>query len=329
MSDLYHIPNDDGKTYRLKKFVEYQHEVPSTHYRFVAQYCKDEKMDKNAIVNMAFLLSATYSEITTVFIAELLKEYSYEQIWAAFADKLNFGSARKYMKMEDRFVIVMAEWEEYTKRNYYEYIKRLESRDPIYTYNNIQNDITKLNGVGRFASETFLELIVFMKDALEINVRQPARLEWKTRANLTSGIYNIFYEDEKANEFDKTGKVTKEQEAYLTIKLKKIQQAIHQTYPEQDSEIAMFIGKICSFRNLFKGARYGGFHHDRELGVIKAYQEDFPKYERVWQHCYQIRKEIFAHRLLGELNGWDGIRKDRKKLWLTTGRTGAEDERPN
>ena len=88
----------------------------------------------------------------------------------------------------------------------------------------------------------------------------------------------------------------------------------------------MFIGKICSFRNLFKNARYGGFHHDRQLQVIKEYEKVLPEYEYLWKECYDLRKTMFDKRFLGELNGWNGIRKERKKLWLTTGLTGAEKE---
>ena len=110
----------------------------------------------------------------------------------------------------------------------------------------------------------------------------------------------------------------------LTKKLKVIQAEIGKTYPEQNNEICMFIGKICSFRNLFKNARYGGFHHDRELEVLKQYEKDFPSYNSLWKQCYKIRLDIFPHHLLGELNGWEGIRKERKKLWLTTGKTGVE-----
>ena len=32
------IPNDSGHPYRLDKFVEYQHNVPSIHYRTLGQY---------------------------------------------------------------------------------------------------------------------------------------------------------------------------------------------------------------------------------------------------------------------------------------------------
>lgn len=166
--------------------------------------------------------------------------------------------------------------------------------------------------------------MVLMKDDLGLNVKEPATLDWKNCSNLTSGTYNIFYEDEKANEYDRTGVVTDLEKAYLTLKIKQIQKRIAETYPEQNNEISVFVGKICSFRNLFKGARYGGFHHDRQLGVLKNYEAAFPEFDDLWRHCYEIRREIYPHKLLGELNGWDGIRKDRKKLWLTKGLTGVE-----
>ena len=166
----------------------------------------------------------------------------------------------------------------------------------------------------------------YLKDYLGISIKEPTKIDWKNCANLTSGIFNIFYEDEKANEFDKTKKVTPLEIKYLSTKLSAIQKSIQGTYPEQDSEISMFIGKICSFRNLFKNARYGGFHHDRQLGVLKQYEVDFSQYSYLWEECYKLRKDIFPSRFLGELHGWDGIRKERKKIWLTTGKTGVENE---
>ena len=49
MSDIYHIPNDDGKYYRLEKFVEYQHEVPSIHYRFLGEYIKKHRFAEDGL----------------------------------------------------------------------------------------------------------------------------------------------------------------------------------------------------------------------------------------------------------------------------------------
>lgn len=317
MSDLYHIPNDDGKTYRLRKFVEYQHEVPSIHYRFLGEWVKKNCLCKEEALDMCWLMSVTYSELTCILIFELLKKHSTVEIWTKYKKKLNFGSARKHAKNNDLFVPLMEGWKGVK-------LDDCVTEDPALTYRNFYARVSRLKNVGRFAADLFMEMIVYLAGYLGISAKEPLLIDWKNCANLTSGIYNIFYEDERANEFDRTKKVSKEERLFLTRKLMLIQEEIKKTYPTQDADISMFIGKICSFRNLFKNARYGGFHHDRQLGVLRQYEKDFPEYSVIWGRCYGLRKEIFPHRFLGELNGWSGIRKERKKLWLTTGETGAE-----
>jgi hypothetical protein len=326
MSDIYNIPHDDGKTYRLKKFVEYQHEVPSIHYRFLGEYIKRNKISKDETINLCWYMAITYNEITCILLLRLFSGMDEDEIWEKYKPFLNFGSARKYAKNNNQFPDMIKSWKKQTLGNPLEYIKSLEDeQNPEITYKNIQAALRNIPNCGRFSSDLFLETITYLQDYVEIHIKEPFVLDWKNCANLTSGIYNIFYEDERANEFDKTHKLTSIDTSYLSKKLRIIQQEIQKTYPEQNSEIAMFIGKICSFRNLFKNARYGGFHHDRQLGVIKQYELDFPQYSDIWQDCYKLRFDIFPHRFLGELNGWDGIRKERKKIWLTTGFTGVEE----
>lgn len=324
MSDIYHIPNDNGKDYRLNKFVEYQHEVPSIHYRFLGKYIKKHGFNKDTTVNFCFLMSVTYNELTCLLLHEMLKVYSPEEIWKRYKQKLSFGSARKYAKNNDQFVDLINQWNMTTNNMPFEWLNCQILPSEEQTCVNIQRNIQNINNVGRFASDLFIEMLVYLKEYLGIKIKEPTTIDWGNCANLTSGIFNIFYEDEKANEFDKTKKVTPLEIKYLSSKLSIIQKSIQKTYPEQDSEISMFIGKICSFRNLFKNARYGGFHHDRQLGVLKQYEIDFPEYDYLWKECYDLRQQIFPKRFLGELNGWDGIRKERKKIWLTTGKTGVE-----
>lgn len=325
MSDIYNIPNDDGKTYRLKKFVEYQHEVPSIHYRFLGEYIKKHSLSKDETVDQCFLMLVTYNELTCILLAELLKTQSPQEIWDRYKDKLAFGSARKYVKNNDQFVQLISDWRSMNNNMPFNWLKSQILPSGEQTCINIQLQLKNVHNVGRFASDLFIETLVYMKGYLGIDITEPAGIDWKNCANLTSGIFNIFYEDERADLFDKTKKVSNQDVSYLTSRLMIIQKAIEETYPDQDSEISMFIGKICSYRNLFKGARYGGFHHDRQLGVLKQYEKDFPEYRELWDECYGLRKEIFPARFLGELNGWDGIRKERKKLWLTTGKTGVEE----
>lgn len=325
--DLYHIPNDDGTNYRLYKFVEYQHEVPEIHYRFLARWILKNGYGLDRTVNLSWLLSATYNEITSVILDDFLlnKGMPPDFIWERYKDKLDFGSARKYTKNCDWFVPLMKQWEIVTAGKPYKWLKSLEEKNGNETYYNITKTLRKMRFVGRFSADLFIELIVYMRDFLKINIREPAEIDWINGSNLTSGVFNIFYEDEKALEYEKTGNISDEDLESLPQLLLCIQSEISKTYPRQDPDITMFIGKICSFRNLFKAARYGGFHHDRELGVIKTYERIFPEVSNLMSESYEIRREIFPKKFLGEYGGWDGIRKERKKLWLRKGLTGVED----
>lgn len=325
MKDLYNIPKDNQIDYRLRKFVEYQHEVPSIHYRFLGEFIIENELSKDDIIWLAWLISVTYNEITCVYLYKLIKDkmnFDYEKYWKQEKERTIFGSAKLWVKRKDLFAPLMNEFNQKTKGRYWDWFISHIAGTPTETYRNIYNDIVSIKQSSRLGADFFLELIVHLKDYLGIEIEEPFTIDWKKCANLTSGILNIFYEDEKANEFDRSGKIYDED--FLYRGLKTIQQEIQKTYPEQNAEVPQFIGKICSFRNLFKGARYAGYHHDRQLEWIRDYQKLYPQHKAIWKECYFIRKTIFPMRFLGEWGGWTGIRKERKKLWLKYGLTGAE-----
>lgn len=326
MSDLYHIPHDDGKTYRLKKFVEYQHEVPPVHYPLIAEKLNRDKADDNDIVNTCWIQSATYNELTTLLIRALLKEKSAKTIWDEYEQKLVFGSARAWVKRDKAFPELMDYWRRATNNSPAKYVMDRAKGREVENYRAVYRAVRGIPWAGRFATDLFCEGLVYMKGRLGIDIKEPSTIDWKNGNNLTPCVYNIFYEDERANLYDKKKTVSATEQAYLSRKIRLIQQEIHKTYPDQDADIALFSGKLCSFRNLFKGARYGGFHHDRQLGVLIQYEKDFPEMSDLWDECYDIRASIYPDRFLGEKHGWSGIRKERKKLWLKTGKTGAENE---
>lgn len=326
MGDLYSIPHDDGRTYRLKKFVEYQHEVPSIHYRFIGEWIKRNNYSPERAVDMCWYMCVTYNEITCALMDQVIhaEGKTAQEFWDNYGEIMKVGSARKHVKLCGRFILLMKQWEKATRGKPYEWLKALEDADPQKTLRNVHNALCSMKEVARFASDLFIESVSYIKDYLSFNIGEPQELDWINCANLTSGTYNIFYEDERAERFDKTKKIPQSEYAYLTQCLEEIQREIHETYPEQQCTIYSFVGKICSFRNLFKAARYGGFHHDRELGWIREYEKTLPQYKTLWNDCYKLRSKIFQHHLLGELNGWTGIRKERKRLWLDRGMTGVE-----
>lgn len=331
--DLYHIPGDTGGDWRLNKFVEYQHEVPSIHYRVLGEYIKRYVPDFDDAVMMCWYMSSTYNEVTCILLQEVfdwhkltpgtVTEYC-QEFWDVYKPLLEFGSSRKYAKNMDWFPQLMEDFIRLTKRKPFKWLSQQQGSSPVDSYHRLVSAVMHIPHVGRFAADLFLESVMYLKDFFGLSYKEPSKLDWKHCSNLTSGLLNIMYLDQEANDFDKTGKISVPEDD-LRKELKTLQCAIQEKYPDQENDINLFIGKICSFRNLFKGTRYGGFHHDRELGWIKLYQKRFPAHKFLWKRLYKLRKQMFPTRFLGELCGWEGIRKERKKLWLTEGLTGVEE----
>lgn len=331
--DLYNIPGDTGGDWRLQKFVEYQHEVPSIHYRVLGEYIKRHQIEKNRSVLMCWYMSCTYNEVTCVLMNELikpkrLKHKAYiDTFWEEYKSKLDFGSSRKYAKNMDWLPDLLFEFFKHVQGQPYNWIKSFP--DGEIGYAQLYEDISKLKYVGRFAADLFMESVLYLNDYFETGFVEPEKLDWKNCSNLTSGLLNIFYMDEEANLYDKTGKLPVSEDL-LNEYLLEVKNAIYCSYPDQRGDgVNLFVGKICSFRNLFKNSRYGGFHHDRELGVLREYEKTLPEYGYIWKKLYELRQDMFPRHLLGELNGWDGIRSERKKLFLSKGLTGVENETMN
>ena len=325
------IPNDTGHPWRLNKFIEYQHQVPSIHYRTLGAYINKHKLTQDDAIFLSWLMSVTYNEITCMLIFESLdwktmtldnvKEY-----WKENKEVLNFGSARKYAKNMDWFVPLIGSFMKLVKRNPYKWLRDFKCVYPTDTYTRINRAVLGIEYVGRFSADLFMEMIVHLSrlKVIGIQVEEPLQLDWKNCSNLTSGLLNIFYKDAAADVFDKTHHIAPSDIEYLNRKILQVQKSVQEVYPEQDCDLMMFVGKICSFRNLFKSSRYGGFHHDRQLGVLKEYEKALPNRKSVWEDVYELRKAMFNPKLLGERGNWSGIRKERKKLWIEKGETGVE-----
>lgn len=316
----------------MNKFVEYQHEVPSIHYRVLGEYIKRYVHDIDDAVMMCWYMSATYNEVTCVLLQEIFDwrsltpstvESYCKRFWTKYKQFLEFGSARKYAKNMDWFPVLMEQFIRKTKKHPYRWLKSVSTGSPIEAYLSVYSAISSMKYTGRFATDLFMESILYLQDYFGLVYKEPSKLDWKKCSNLTSGLLNICYEDEAANEFDKTGKLVFPPE-YLHKQLLTVQHGISEVYPEQEDDINLFIGKLCSFRNLFKSSRYGGFHHDRELGWLNSYKQTLPIFDTLWQRIFKLRKVMFDERFLGELHDWSGIRPERKKLWLREGLTGVE-----
>lgn len=326
------IPHDTGYPWRLDRFVEYQHRVRSIHPITLCEYANRRGLDEDDCIFLSWLMCVTYSEITAIYMFEkidwrTMTEESLEKFWTENKPNLIFGSARKHAKNQNWFVPLLKSFSEIIAPNPSAWLKAFWEEDVVETYEHVEKAIRKIRYIGRFAADLFLEmLIAFNKlGRTSLELEQPAELDWKNCANLTSAVFNVLYMDEEADQFDKTGKIAPEHFSLLNAEIQNIQKAIQKRYPEQESSVPLVVGKLCSFRNLFKASRYGGFHHDRQLGNIKKYEQSYPQDKELWDMCYAMRSFLFHESLLGEVGGWDDIRKEMKKLFVQEGKTGVEE----
>lgn len=74
---------------------------------------------------------------------------------------------------------------------------------------------------------------------------------------------------------------------------------------------------LCFFRKLFKGTRYLGYYADRQLTECLATAHIVQKTCGV--DIWKLRELTTPEHLRGEVGGWNGIRKEKYKTFLTTG----------
>ena len=325
------IPNDTGHPYRLNKFIEYQHKVPPIGPATYIAWAKRLNMSPSACVMLAWFNSMSYCEITAIYLFYMLpyqdvrKQYV-QEFWNDNKEYLIFASARKYVKNMDWFIPLMFQFMRAIKRQPFRWLTEISGKgNAEQKYDNVYKFLMKWQYMGRFSVELFTDAIVQMsREGLLGDLQFKAHeFDWRHGSNITSGMLNMFYKDQEAEDFDKSGKLPLELQQYLEHKIVEVQKAVKKAYPEQDTSISVITPKMCSYRNLFKGSRYGGYHHDRQLEQLLHYQRVYGD-SPLWSTLFKLREEIFVPELLGEIGGWTGVRKERKKLWLNEGRTGVE-----
>jgi hypothetical protein len=330
------IPKDDGKSYRLKKFVQYQQEVPPVHRAILIDYAKEKNLNSNDLIRIAWLMSNTYHELTALLMFEEVpfsnQYYKNFKIWyLKNENKIQFGSAKKYNAMNQRFLTTIEFYEKNYGKDSFKIFKSItKDLDPKKNYESLIRFNQSCKNHGRFSSDLFNEIVMMyqQENMLDSNIKSNEIFDWENCANLTSSVLNLLYRDDLADRFD-AKKMSKSElkilEPCLNLKVKEIKKEIEYTY-QKKIDTAMFITKLCSFRNLFKNNRYGGFHHDRQLEYLLKYNKDFPDKKNLWKDVLKFRKKNYKAHFLGEINGWTGVRKKRKKIWTTTGMTGVEIE---
>jgi hypothetical protein len=329
------IPNDLGGDWRIDKFVDYQHFVPPIYQSTLTQYAIDNQLNDRDCTVLSWYMSVTYSEISAIWMHQVLpisELHKADDWFEKHKDIMIFGSSKKYNRYKGRFNYLMKQFLDVygtePEKKLYEVIGTGTEKE---MYDRALKQNLAIKECGRFSAELFNECCLFLSEAGFMNAKMssPNSVDWDKGANLTSCMFNLLRRDDLADGYDKLGKLTDEMKTYIPLfnsELIRIRDKIWTKYPERQVDIPLFTPKLCSFRNLFKCTRYAPFHADRQLEHIRKYEEWYPELSHIWDGLFDIRSKTMPVHFLGEKNNWNGIRKERKYLWVNRGLTGVEPE---
>lgn len=309
--DLYNIPGDKGGSWRRQKFLEYAIGAPTVCHPTILAYARRNGWSKDEIVTASFLHCLFYEELTAIYGVDRFSTdlSSAGDFWNSHTPHTN-PDKRRVISM-NLYPAAIQSWLTITEGHPHEWVSQFTTRKDL------RKGITSVRNIGGFSADLFENCIYAA--GYKLDTRYP---EWKATPQLAIGMCHILYKDGKADGIRSTKVVTTRDEEHLWRHFETLCTEMERVYPGNPPD--KWYTKLCSWANLFQGTRYGGYHHDRQLENLHWHESHFPDGEDIWKQVYKIRKRLWKPHMLGELHDWDGIRPERKKLWLREGLTGVE-----
>lgn len=260
------------------------------------------------LYELAYFFSITYCvESAVVLFLNKKQVFSCIPAWVAEnKHSLVFQSDRKYIRMKDSFQRCLISFQK--GDNVDQFLNKVT-----------QNGIIKLSKAipyvsswelfGRFSAYLFLETFVELSGYPIENTK----MDWRANSTATSGLMNVFGLDNAASNWDKSRKLNIPIED-LDKMLNTLISAIART--GGSTNVTEIETSLCAYRKFYKGSRYNGYYLDRMLEEIYTMQKDYPE---ISSELFEIRKQYFSNKYLGELSGWRGVRPRLKKMYKETG----------
>lgn len=266
-------------------------------------YLEYKHFSKELKEKAVLLYSLTYSVPSTIVILDKIDEFEKDPdgFWERNKEKLIFQSDRKYVKIDNAFV-----------RAYFDFIKNgifkeFDKYEAIDIEKAVKT-ICKSYFFARFSAFLFIETysVVFDKRV------DGFKIDWKNGSTVTSGLLNVVGRDDEANLWDKK-RVLVVGEDFLDKVLGELLKIA-----STGKNASIMETNLCAYRKLFKGSRYLGYYSDRVLEELNKTIKNFPECEDL-KLLFKAREEVIPKKYLGEKKGWNGIRKELKKLYIEKG----------
>lgn len=304
------IPNDSIKL-RRRIFKELMTPDAKTgymdgeDYHLLYPFVEDQNPSVETRLWMAFLYGMSYSCTTVLrFVTEFptlsdITPRKVKAFWAENRDTLWFQPDKRYLKNNNQVIPAIKSIYQHSQGSLSEYLIPLLNQG----FDTAYKEITKTwKFFGPSGAYLFFDAIYGLLPELYTD---PTHLDWKNCGQtVPEGMAHLLGLDEQALH----------QEPY---DIARYDQVVDHLSKRMESPKIVIESNLCFFRKLFKATRYLGYYADRQLCECKA-TADILKQEcgiDIWDY----RERTCPDYLRGEVNDWEGIRKERYHIFLKTG----------
>lgn len=305
----YGVPGD-SKRLRKQVFLELMTPDAKTGYMdgedygLIRPYCKDKNLSTEARLWLAFLYGLSYSVTTTIRFLEEFPEISavkpkaITKFWENNKPTLWFAPDKRYLKNNDQVIPAIKCMYKRSGKNMSEYVLPLLKEGFDTTYKEITKTWRYFGPEGAYL---FFDAVYGTMPKL---YSDPTNLDWAhSGSTVKDGMAHLLCLDEAI------GTSNHPYQRYDKV--------IDNLVNKYDFAKIVLESNLCFFRKLFKGTRYLGYYADRQLEecrnvsgiLLTKYHID------IWDY----REATTPEELRGEVGGWDGVRKERYKIFLQTG----------
>lgn len=312
---MYPAVSNDERWRLLKQYIRHGYMDTDTH--LLGKYAEALAMSVPSRITLSFLYSTCYNVPTACFLYNLLGPIKYwnrkllQDCWDEYSKGMIFQTDRKWVKIANQFVDLCMDFKE-RMWPYSECIKpHINSFDDMY------DAFSGLKNQGRVSTYIFIDGLIatgVMKPCM------PRLFDWNNGQTCTEGMLHALNMDEVVDYFDKgKHKLKVEVTSYLDKQLDRLVAELREEGLPEDY-VCDYESNLCAYRKYFKGTMYLGYYLDRQLEELRKLQKQIPDWYNLWEHLFQLRKDVYPAELLGEIGGWNGIRKELMQNFLTGGK---------
>lgn len=306
----YSVPNDDNRTFRKKIFKkmldssELGYIDGATDYCLLLPFADENGLTQGDRLWLAYLYALSYSCTTAMRMYHefpSLAEVSPKKLrkfWEAQKPTLWFNPDKKYLKNNDQVEEAIKCIYKLSHKDFGGYLTPILAKGFDCTYKEIKKNWKFFGPHGAYL---FFDALYGLCPEL---YSDPSNIDWKNCGKTVGeGMAHLLYMDEaietKQHDYDRYNKnvdaIAKKFEVPKVI--------IEST--------------LCAFRKLFKGTRYCGYYADRMLEECNSVSDIMID---IGIDVWKYREQMIPNKFRGEIHNWKGIRKDKCKEFLNTGR---------